>query len=62
MIEVIPAAGGWTWQFISADGRILFYSPEVFSDDGVAFDTAKAYRTAFWARACQIDHRMGACI
>jgi hypothetical protein len=62
MIEVIRAGDGWTWRMIGADGRVLVYTAETWPEDGGCFAAAKAYRTAFWAAANRIDHRMGACI
>ena len=62
MIEVIPAGNRWTWRMICAAGRTLVYTAESWPTDLEAFSAAKAYRTAFWAMACEIDHRMGACI
>ena len=47
---------------ICGAGRILAYSLEVFPDLMDAAASAKAYRTAFWAVASQVDHRMAACI
>lgn len=62
MIEVVPHGNGWVWRFICEAGRVLAYSPESFPTDMEAAAHAKAYRTAFWAVACEVDHRMGACI
>lgn len=62
MIEMIAAGNRWTWRMICAAGRTLVYTDESWPTDFEAFDAAKAYRTAFWAMASQIDHRMGACI
>lgn len=62
MIEVVPAGNRWTGRMIDAAGAVLVYTAETFTCDFSAFAAAKAYRTAFWAMACQIDHRMGACI
>ncbi len=62
MIEVVPHGNGYTWRMIDFVGRVLVYTAETFPCTFSAFAAAKAYRTAFWAMACQIDHRMGACI
>lgn len=62
MFEVIPAGNRWTWRMICAAGRVLVYTPESWESDGEAAEAAKDYRRRFWAIACQIDHRMGACI
>lgn len=62
MIEVIPAGNRWTWRMIGADGAVLVYTGDSWPSDHDAFAAAKAYRTSFWAMACAIDHRMGACI
>ena len=62
MIEVLPWGNRWTWRMIGFDGAVLVYTSETWPCDFSAFAAAKAYRTAFWAMACQVDHRMGACI
>ena len=62
MIEVVRHGNGWVWRFICAAGRVLAYSPESFPTDMEAAAHAKAYRAAFWAVACEVDHRMGGCI
>ena len=62
VFEVIPAGNRWTWRMICAAGRVLVYTAESWAINFEAADAAKAYRTAFWAIACQVDHRMGACI
>lgn len=62
MIEVVLVGSGWTWRMIAADRRVLVYTSDSWHTDLEAFAAAKAYRTAFWAMACTIDHRMGACI
>lgn len=62
MFEVIPAGNRWTWRMICAAGRVLVYTAESWATDFEAADAAKAYRAAFWAVACQVDHRMAACI
>ena len=49
-------------RFICAAGRVLAYSLESFPTDLEAAAHAKAYRTAHWAYASTVDHRMGACI
>lgn len=62
MIEVVPAGNRWTWQMIDFVGRVIVYTSDSFATDFEAFRAAKAYRTAFWAMASRIDHRMGACV
>lgn len=62
MIEVIAAGNRWTWRMICASGRTLVNTVESWATDFEAFAAAKAYRTAFWAYAVQVDHRMEACI
>lgn len=62
MIEVVPAGSRWTWRMIDAEGRAIVYTDESWPSGFDAFAAAKAYRTAFWAMACAVDHRMGACI
>lgn len=62
MIEVIPTGNRWTWRMIGFDRAVLVYTADSWASDREAFAAAKAYRAAFWAMACQIDHRMGACI
>lgn len=62
MIEVYPHGNGWRWRMIGFDKRPLVYTDDTFPCDFSAFAAAKAYRTAFWAMACEVDHRMGACI
>ena len=62
MNEVVPTATGWTWRMIGFDRRPLVYVADEYPCTFTAFAAAKAYRTAFWARACTVDHRMGACI
>lgn len=62
MIEVVQQGNGYTWRMIDFVGRVPVYTAETFPCDFSAFAAAKAYRAAFWAMACQIDHRMGACI
>lgn len=47
---------------IGADGRTLAYDGELHDSNFAAFEAAMNYRKAFWALACGIDHRMGACI
>lgn len=47
---------------ICAAGRVLVYTDESWPTDMEAADAAKSYRARFWAIACQIDHRMAACI
>ena len=47
---------------IGADSAALAYTADTYPCDLSAFAAAKAYRTAFWAMACAVDHRMGACI
>ena len=53
---------GWAWRFICAAGRVLAYSLETFPCNLQAAADAKAYRSAHWAHASTVDHRMGACI
>jgi len=62
MIEVVPMGNGWAWRFICAAGRVLAYSLETFPCNLQAAADAKAYRSAHWAHASTVDHRMGACI
>lgn len=62
MFEVIPHAGGFTWRILSAAGRVLVYSDQVFVCDLAAANAAKAYRSGFQIVARDVDHRMGACI
>jgi hypothetical protein len=62
MIEVFADGNRWTWRMICAAGRTLVYAPESFPCIESAADAAKRYRSAFWAIASQIDHRMAACI
>jgi hypothetical protein len=63
MLEVIQYGNGWRWRWISFCGRVLVDNYEHYSDSLVCFtDGAKAYRTAFWALADQIDHRQARCI
>jgi hypothetical protein len=62
VIRVVRAGNRWTWQMIDAAGRVLVYTSETWPCDFSAFAAAKAYRTAFWAVAETVDHRMGACI
>lgn len=57
MIEVHFDSGGWFWMMISADGRALVWSTHSFPSQKIAFEAARAYRTAFWAKAERIDHR-----
>lgn len=62
MIEVIPSGNGFVWCMICAAGRVLAYSTDVFPCITTAAEAAKAYRTAFWTIADEIDHRMARCI
>ena len=62
MIEVIENGNGWSWRMICDQGRILAYCNQVHGRISDAANAAKAYRTAFWAMACRVDHRMAACI
>ena len=62
MIEVVPHGNGFTWRMISDAGRVLVEAGKMFPCDITAAQAAKSYRTTFWAIACQIDHRMAACI
>lgn len=62
MIAVLLIGNRWGWQFISDAGRVLWESRDRFDREGEAADDAKRVRTGFWAHACQVDHRMAACI
>jgi hypothetical protein len=62
MIEVVPLGNRFTWRMICTAGRTLAYTVESFPCIESAADAAKRYRSAFWAIASQIDHRMAACI
>ncbi len=62
MIEVIRHGNAWVWRMISDAGRVLAYGDATFPCDMSAADAARAYRSAFWATACRIDHRMAACV
>lgn len=62
MFEVYPKGNGFGWRMICAAGRTLFDPGEHHPDMAEASEAAKSYRRRFWAIACQIDHRMGACI
>lgn len=62
MIEVLPTGNRWTWQLIGFCGRVLVYTDETFECDHTAASAAKTYRSAFWALADSIDHRMARCI
>ncbi len=62
MIEVIPQGNRWVWTMIGFCGRVLVYGRDSFATDIEAFAAAKAWRSEFWARADQIDHRMARAI
>ncbi len=62
MIEAVAVEGGWTWRIISAEGRLLAYSNEVFPCECSAARAANAARQSFWGAAQHIDHRQGKCI
>jgi hypothetical protein len=62
MIEVVQDGHEFAWRMICAAGRTLVESPERFPCDFTAFAAARRWRTDFWARADQVDHRMGACL
>lgn len=62
MIEVVPRGNGFGWTMICTTGRVLAYTVETFPCVATAARAAKEYRAAFWGRACEIDHRMAACI
>ena len=61
MIEVVRIGDLWTWTIIGLCGRVLVYTAERFASDHAANDAAKAFRSAFWRIAAELDHRMGAC-
>lgn len=62
MIEVFQVGNRWTWHMICSAGRVLTYSLDSWETDMAAAAAAKDYRTKFWSIACQVDHRMAACI
>lgn len=62
MIEVYPHGNGFRWRMICDKGRTLVECHDQFPCEMSAGNAAKAYRTTFWAIACQVDHRMAACI
>lgn len=62
MIEVVENGNGYSWRMLCDRGRVLAYCDRVYASILAAADAAKAYRVAFWAYACRVDHRMGACI
>ena len=62
MFEVYPKGNGFGWRMIGFCGRTLYDPGEHHPDVGSAGQAAKSWRVSFWAIACQIDHRMGACV
>ena len=62
MIEVFASGNRWTFHFICAAGRILYYTDRTWETDMDAATEAKRRRAAFFRQACEIDHRQGACI
>lgn len=62
MIEVFPRGNGFTWTMVDGAGRVLVRTDDNWPTDAEAFKAAREYRTTFWAMACQVDHRMGACL
>lgn len=62
MYEVILSGNRWTWQLISAAGRVIVSTPLTYPCDATAAEAARRYRAEFWRVADQVDHRQARCI
>ena len=62
MIEVVQIGARWSWEMISASGRVMAYPLESWSSIQDAARAGQSYRAAIWARAEEIDHRQARAI
>lgn len=54
-LEVTPTDGGYRWQLITEEGRVIYSPPFVFSTDLDAFKDGKRYKSVFHLVATQVD-------
>ena len=55
MIEVYKIFNGWSWCFISEEGRIIYRSSAIHATDKEANDAAKRVRASFHNNSKLVD-------